>query len=51
MERQPETFKPPKHYSVPNPANRVKVKVQVMQRVKGGGVDFPGLKKMPKIGA
>ena len=35
MEREPETFKPPKRYSVPNLPQSVKVKVQVMQRVKG----------------
>ena len=40
MERQPETFEPPKRYSVPNPPQGVKVKVQVMQRVKGGRVDL-----------
>src|SRR6185437_14964718 len=49
MERCPETFKPLKRYSVPNLSERVKVKVQVMQRVKGGRVDFAGLEKVPQI--
>ena len=51
MERQPETFKPPKRYSVPNPSHGVKVKVEVMQRVKGRRHDFSCEKKMAKIGA
>jgi hypothetical protein len=46
MERSPETFEPPKRYSVSNLPNSVKVKVQVMQRVKGGRVDFAGGEKM-----
>jgi hypothetical protein len=46
MECYPETFKPPKRYTFPNPAEGVKVKVQVMQRVKGGRVDLAGLKEM-----
>jgi hypothetical protein len=46
MEREPETFKPPEHNSVPNLPQSVKVKVQVMQRVKGGRVDLPGLEQM-----
>src|SRR5205809_46359 len=51
MERCPETFEPLKRYSVPNLSERVKVKVQVMQRVKGRRVDFAGLKKMPQVRA
>ena len=51
MEREPETFKPPKRYSVPNPAESVKVKVQIMQRVKGGRVHLAGQKKMTQIRA
>src|ERR1700676_5597777 len=31
----PEIFKLPEHNSLPNPPQRVKVKVQVVQRVKG----------------
>src|SRR2546428_2002268 len=49
MERCPETFEPPKRYSVPNLSERVKVKVQVMQRVKGGCVDFADLKKVAEV--
>src|SRR2546426_1952385 len=49
MERTPETFKPPKHYSVRNPAQSVKVKVEVMQRVKGRSVDFLCQEKVAQI--
>src|SRR5712691_4932585 len=49
MERCPETFKPLKRYSVPNLSECVKVKVQVMQRVKGRCVDLAGLKKVPQV--
>src|SRR5260221_10210103 len=49
MEREPETFKPPKRYSVPNPPEGVKVKVQIMQRVKGGCIDLPGREKVSQI--
>ena len=51
MEREPKTFKPPKRYTFPNPPKGVKVKVQVMQCVKGGGIDLAGLKEVTKIGA
>src|SRR5712691_6111449 len=51
MERQPETFKPPEHYSVPNPPHGVKVKVEVMQRVKGCRVHLAGEEEMPQIRA
>src|SRR5436305_8966864 len=51
MELSPETFKPPEHNSVPNPPERVKVKVQVMQRVKGGRVHFASHVQMPQVGA
>ena len=50
MERQPETVKPPERYSVPNPTQGVKVKVEVMQRVKGGRVDIVRHVQMSKIG-
>src|SRR5580765_5952770 len=50
MERRPETFEPPKRYSVPNLSERVKVKVQVMQRVKGRCVDLAGPEKVPEVG-
>jgi len=49
MESSPETFKPPKHYSLFNPAQGVKVKVEVMQRVKGRRVDFLGHEKVAQI--
>src|SRR6476660_1576352 len=49
MERCPETFEPLKNYSVPNLFECVKVKVQVMQRVKGRRVDFAGPKKMTQV--
>src|SRR5215216_2487849 len=49
MERSPETFEPPKRYSVPNLPECVKVKVQVMQRVKGRRVDLVRLEQMPQI--
>jgi hypothetical protein len=49
MERSSETFKPPEHYSVLNPAQSVKVKVEVMQRVKGGCVDFARQKEVAQI--
>ena len=51
MERQPETFEPPQHDSLPHPPQGVKVKVEVMQRVKARRRDLPGEKKMPEIGA
>src|SRR6185503_6273764 len=47
--RDPETFEPPEHYSLSNTFHGVKVKVQVMQRVKGRRGHFPGLKKVPQI--
>ncbi len=34
MEREPEAFKPPEHYSVPNPSHGVKVKVQIVERIE-----------------
>ena len=40
MELAAEFFKRAEHYSLPNPPHGVKVKVQIMQRVKGGRVDF-----------
>ena len=42
MECYPETFEPPKHYSLSNTSHGVKVKVQVMQRVKGRRRHFAG---------
>ena len=49
MELCPETFEPLKRYSVPNLFESVKVKVQVMQRVKGRRVDFAYSKQVPQI--
>ena len=46
----PEILKPLKRYSVPNPPKRVKVKAQVMQRVKGGGIDFVSHVQVAQIG-
>src|SRR3954464_9921358 len=51
VKREPETFEPPKRYSVPNPPQGVKVKVEVMQRVKGGRVDLVGHVQMAQIRA
>src|SRR5215213_8111717 len=50
METLPEFFEPAERYSLPNPPHAVKVKAQVMQRVKGGSGHFAGLIKMPQIG-
>jgi hypothetical protein len=47
--RYPEIFESSKHYTFPNPPQSVKVKVQVMQRVKGRGVDLAGQKEMAQI--
>src|SRR5579872_5795652 len=49
-ERYPEAFEPPKRYSIPDAIHRVKVKVQIMQRVKGGRVDLARVEEMPQIG-
>ena len=49
MEREPEILEPPKRYSLLNPAQSVKVKVQIMQRVKGRRVHFAGKKKVPEV--
>jgi hypothetical protein len=49
MEREPEILEPPKRYSLLNPAQSVKVKVQIMQRVKGRRVHFAGQKKVPEV--
>jgi hypothetical protein len=49
-EIQPEAFEPPKRYSVPDAPHRVKVKVQIMQRVKGRSGDLAGVVEMPQVG-
>ena len=49
MELLPEHFKRTKHNSLPYPSHRVKVKVEIMQRVKGRGGHLVGQKKVPKI--
>src|SRR5262245_43992550 len=47
----PETFKPPKRYSLPDTSYGVKVKVQIMQRVKGCRVDLAGDEQVPQVRA
>src|SRR6185295_17517677 len=49
MELQPETFKPPEFNSLPNPPEGVKVKLEIMQRVKGCGVHLAGEKQVAEI--
>jgi hypothetical protein len=50
VERDPEIVEPPKRYTLSYPPQSVNVKVQVMQRVKGGRVDLTGEKKVPQVG-
>src|SRR5690242_5823167 len=50
-ERKPETFQPPKRYSLSDTVEGVKVKVQVMQRVKGRRVQLAGREEVAKVGA
>src|SRR5688572_14635838 len=50
METLPEIFEPAERYSLPNPGECVKVKAQVMQRVKGASGHFSGHIEMPQIG-
>src|SRR3990170_390662 len=45
-----ELFKRAEHYSLPNPPHRVKVKVEVMQRVAGRCRHLAGHEKMTQIG-
>ena len=47
----PEFLQCAKHYSLSNSIHGVKVKVEIMQRVKGARGHFAGLKKMPQIGS
>src|SRR5262245_36093411 len=47
----PETFEPPKRYSLPDTPHGVKVKVQIMQRVKGARVHLSREEQMPQIRA
>src|SRR4029079_5564469 len=51
MELAAEFFKRAEHYSLPNPPHRVKVKVEIMQRVEGGGRHLSDDEKVPEIGA
>jgi hypothetical protein len=51
MELLPEIFEPAERYSLPNPPHGVKVKAQVMQRVKGGSGHLAGPIKMAQIGS
>src|SRR4249919_2001045 len=46
----PELLEGPEHNSLSNPPNGVKVKVQVVQRVKGGCVHLAGDEKIAQIG-
>src|SRR5215468_8128022 len=46
----PELLEGPEHNSLSNPPHGVKVKVQVVQRVKGGRVHLAGDKKIAQIG-
>ena len=50
MELAAEFFKRAEHYSLPNPPHRVKVKVEIMQRVEGGCRHFSDDKKVAEIG-
>src|SRR5688500_4812258 len=51
METKPKIFEPAERYSLPNPPHGVKVKAQVMQRVKGAAGHFAGPVKVTQIGA
>jgi hypothetical protein len=51
MEREPEILEPPKRYSLLNPAQSVKVKVQIMQRVESSAAHLTGHEKVTQIGA
>src|SRR6185436_12665116 len=44
-------FKRAEHYSLPNPPHGVKVKVEVVQRVEGGGGHLAGDEKVPEVGS
>ena len=46
----PECFEGPKRYSVPDPPHGVKVKGQIMQRVKGTRGHLAGHVQVPQIG-
>jgi hypothetical protein len=50
METLPEIFEPAERYSLPNPLHGVKVKAQVMQRVKGGCGHLLRPEKVMQIG-
>jgi hypothetical protein len=50
MELAAEFFKRAEHYSLPNPPHRVKVKVEIMQRVEGSSGHLADDKQMPQIG-
>jgi hypothetical protein len=47
METLPEFFEPAERYSLPNPPHGVKVKAQIMQRVKGASGHLAGHGEMP----
>src|SRR6185436_6666729 len=50
MKTLPEIFEPAERYSLPNPPHGVKVKAQIMQRVKGGSGHFSRFEKVTQIG-
>ena len=49
MELAAEFFKRAEHYSLPNPAHCVKVKVEIMQRVEGSSGHLADDKKVTQI--
>src|SRR6476620_11867543 len=51
MELAAEFFKRAEHYSLPNPAHCVKVKVEIMQRVEGSRGHLADDKKVAEIRA
>jgi hypothetical protein len=47
MKTLPEIFEPAERYSLPNPSHGVKVKAQIMQRVKGASGHLARHVEMP----
>src|SRR6185436_16012748 len=50
MKTLPEIFEPAERYSLPNPPHGVKVKAQIMQRVKGASGHLAGHGEVSQIG-
>src|SRR6188472_3539123 len=50
MKTLPEIFEPAERYSLPNPSHGVKVKAQIMQRVKGASGHLSGSEKVTQVG-